>query len=83
MSHEQQLLRILRDGRWHKLSEILQTAPMMVHSRAAGLRAKGYRIEHRTVGKGSTGSEYRLVGHDRMALTVHTWTVSDYLKGAA
>lgn len=62
LSHEDYLLLILADGRWHKLSEILRERPMMVHSRAAGLRAKGFTVENRKVGVGATGSEYRLVG---------------------
>jgi hypothetical protein len=33
---------------------------MMVHSRAAELRSRGYVVAHRTVGTGAAGSEYRL-----------------------
>lgn len=56
----QQLLRILRDGRWHSTRELLAAVPCIVHSRINDLRDQGYTIPHETRGKGAGGSFYRL-----------------------
>lgn len=64
------LLRILADGEWHELNEILDESHrqrgcrLTVHSRAASLRAKGYRIDtmQRRNKQGRTDSFYKLVG---------------------
>lgn len=62
MSHCEALLDLLAPGRWLSTYDILRVEPMMVHSRVAELRARGYEIEHKRVGVGSKGSLYRLVG---------------------
>jgi len=54
------LREILSDGNWHSTSEILRFHPMIVHSRVADLRKKGYAVEHRAVGPGAPGSHYRI-----------------------
>jgi hypothetical protein len=62
LSHTDLLQLILMDGHWHSTSEILRRHPMMVHSRVSDLRHKrGLEIQHRTVGAGAPGSEYRLI----------------------
>jgi hypothetical protein len=61
-SHCDVLLDLLQSGMWWTTSEILWRHPMMVHSRVADLRAKGFVVEHETTGKGAAGSRYRLVG---------------------
>lgn len=68
------LLRVLSDGRWHSLPEILNRSVaergygLTVHSRAADLRRDGHVIENRT--KRSLGrrivSFYRLAGRARI-----------------
>jgi hypothetical protein len=58
----QRILTVLADGHWHSSAAIHRRAGSMVlHSRIASLREKGYRIEHRTVpGKtGAHGHAYR------------------------
>ena len=49
-SHCARLLAVLSDGAWHTTSNLHRRAGhMIVHSRIADLRAKGYRVEHDTV----------------------------------
>lgn len=49
-THCGRLLAVLGDGRWHTTSALHRRAGnMIVHSRIADLRRKGYRIEHDTV----------------------------------
>jgi hypothetical protein len=62
-SHCARLRDLLADGEWHSIAEILRAHPMIVHSRVAELRDRhGLAVEHRTVGPGPFGSEYRLLG---------------------
>lgn len=60
MTHAEMILDLLRDGRWHTASE-LYALHVIAHSRIAELRRKGHVIEHRQVGRGSAGHEYRLL----------------------
>lgn len=69
------LLRVLADGEWHSLSEIVSRSisrrgyGLTVHSRAADLRRDGYAVENRVVrpaGGGRAVSYYRLVGRVRV-----------------
>lgn len=54
------VLRVLRDGGWHSTASILRRVPCIVHSRIADLRRLGHVVEHRCVGPGATGHQYRL-----------------------
>lgn len=58
MTHCERLLAVLSDGREHDHHE-LYALNMIVHSRVADLRRRGYVIEHRRDGELSL---YRLVG---------------------
>jgi hypothetical protein len=60
-THCARLLEILADGGWHTCRDVLIEEPMIVHSRVAELRSRGYLIEHETTGAGAAGSRYRLV----------------------
>lgn len=70
------LLAVLADGREHSLSEILAVSiaergfGMTVHSRVSDLRKRGYRVDHRTVGKRGAGSLYRLVVEPKQLMLV-------------
>lgn len=70
MTDTEFLLRVLEDGGWHSLNSILQRSfaergcGLTVHSRASDLRARGYLVEHRMMGRRGEGSMYRLVGVD-------------------
>lgn len=65
---KQFLARVLSDGEWHSLNQILARSRqergcgLTVHSRAANLRADGFVIEHKKDGERGDGSWYRLVG---------------------
>lgn len=86
MSQAQQLLRaLIAANGWVSTSDLLRAVPCIVHSRISDLRAQGYLIEHRTVGKGAAGSQYRLLvpNQSTTSATSRTWSVGDYLKGAA
>lgn len=56
MTHEDTLLGVLADGRWHDHYSLYRLG-LMVHSRVAVLRKRGHVIECRRVGK---HYEYRL-----------------------
>lgn len=61
------LLRVLSDGEAHSLNEILRRSfsdrgcGLTVHSRAADLRARGYRINNWKDGQRGDGSKYRML----------------------
>lgn len=65
-THCGRLLAVLEDGRWHTTSNLYRRAGnMIVHSRIADLRAKGYRIEHDTVpGRGTGARAHRYIWLD-------------------
>jgi hypothetical protein len=69
LSHADHLLLILMRGGWHSTASILREHPMMVHSRASDLRARGLEVEHKTTGKGAAGSWYRLASLDAAETT--------------
>ena len=56
-----QLVRLLKRSGWISTAEILREVPCVVHSRMSDLRFGGYEVQHRTVGKGAKGSQWRLV----------------------
>ena len=67
MTQTAALLGMLQRGGWVTCAEILREHPMIVHSRVADLRKKGYAVEHETTGKGAAGSRYRLVSLEASA----------------
>src|SRR5262245_7797572 len=60
-THCGRVLAALTDGRWHTTRELYRTAgPMILHSRVADLRAKGYDVECEHVpGRGNGAAAYR------------------------
>lgn len=63
MTHNERVLHLLSDHRWHTHHEVY-ALHVIGHSRIADLRKRGHRIEHRRNGD---VSEYRLLNAPQVA----------------